>query len=91
MNRLAWETLVKLEPHLQELRDRAKRLKPEPDADYFCANEAWLRGGLKDELCALVGWDRISGDPILRTEEAYDVAYDAVYKELPDCFNCVCM
>jgi hypothetical protein len=58
------------------------------DDENFCANEVWYGkghdGGVRERVSRLVGWDR-RPDPVLGTEEAYDVAYDALYEELPDC------
>ena len=54
----------------------------------FCAHEVWYGsgddGGVKEKLSELVGWDR-EPDPVLGSEEAYDVAYESLYHELPDC------
>lgn len=58
------------------------------DDEDFCANEVWYGrgddGGVKEKVAQLVGWDR-KPDPVLGSEEAYDIAYDALYDELPDC------
>lgn len=73
--------LCELEPRLLELYNEAKSYKPVPG---FCANHIWYRyGGLKSQLCHIVGWDAI--DPRLQTSEAYDVAYETIYGALPDC------
>jgi T5orf172 domain len=63
-------------------------------AKSFCANVRWYGygdyggRGLKDRLCRLVGWE--ARRQSLRTEFAYDVAYDAISEVLPDCRNCGC-
>jgi len=58
------------------------------DAPDFCANEVWYGsgddGGVRKRVSNLVGWDR-KPDPILGSDEAYDVAYESLYEELPDC------
>jgi hypothetical protein len=93
-----WSELVKLEPRLGELLARAKAIVDD-GGESFCANHRWVgcgngpacekcRGGLKDELVMLVGWE--ASNPELESSEAYDVAYDKVYKALPDCRNCGC-
>jgi hypothetical protein len=54
----------------------------------FCANANWYGysgPGLKEKLCQLVGWEAKTDDPRLKTNEAYDVAYEAIYEALPDC------
>ena len=50
----------------------------------FCANDVWYRpGSFKSRLVRLAGW--WAEKPELRTSEAYDVAYDELYQQLPDC------
>lgn len=87
----AWPTLVKLEPQLGVLLDKALKFRPAKDATSFCANCLWEKQ-FKPELCRLVGWDRVGDaqDDFLQTVEAYDTAYDTIYEALPGCFNCDC-
>jgi hypothetical protein len=92
---LTWNTLVELEPRLPQLYHRAKAIKDHRRTKSFCANQVWYgtaySGSLKDRLCVLVGWERLgSGDPRLKTSEAYDLAYDKLYDVLPACRNCAC-
>ncbi len=58
-------------------------------AAYECANHLWYRPfGLKARLTELVGW--AAQKPELRTQDAYDLAYEYLYRLLPDCRNCGC-
>jgi hypothetical protein len=85
--------LIAQEPRLLKLYERALSFHRATDPR-FCANEVWygysdVRTGLKERLCMLVGWE--ARKLTLRTEEAYDVAYDAIYEALPDCRACGCL
>ena len=74
-----------LEPELKALHDRAKAVRAEPGRP-FCANYVWYRPcGFKDELCALVGYERKTGPDVLKSAAAYDLAYETLYDALPDC------
>jgi hypothetical protein len=84
--RVTWETLVAREPRLAALLAEIRKIRSRPG---FCANELWYGYGdyghsLKYRLSCLVGWDR-RPDPLLGTEDAYDVAYETLYRALPDC------
>jgi len=90
---LTWRELVRREPRLAELLQEARTVD---DSDpHFCANAVWYGyngyAGLKGRLCQLVGWDADTDDPILRTPEAYDLAYDTIYDALPPCRHCGCL
>ena len=92
---LTFSKLCSLEARLLELETRAKSIKDDPEAR-FCANHRWYgcagcavcNGGLKQELVHLVGWE--AENPALRSEAAYDVAYEYLYRLLPPCRNCLC-
>ncbi len=92
----AWDRLVDDEPRLAELLAEARTVRDE-GGSYFCANEVWYgygdpRRGFKARLLPLVGWERRDGPDLLRTEQAYDVAYGFIYDALPDCRGeCGCM
>ncbi len=92
-HRPTWEDLVVREPRLADLRAVAERVR-DGDAS-FCANAAWYGYGgclgLKSHLLRLVGWGTQSGDPVLRSCDAYDVAAQTLYDLLPDCRGCVCV
>ncbi len=89
-----WQDLVEREPRLADLRIAAERIRPAADAP-FCANEHWYgyggHLGLKPRLIRLVGWGAQSHDPVLRSCDAYDLAYETLYDLLPDCRGCGCV
>ena len=79
-----WLTLAAASPGLRELYRDIKAVKD--DGPSFCANQVWyLR--FKPRLIELVGY-WANGPDILRTDEAYDVAYQTLYELLPDCRDC---
>ena len=91
---MTFDEMLELEPRLRALRDEIRRVKDD-GREHLCANELWygtseipFADTFKGRMCKLVGWD--ADVPALRTEEAYDVALDALYSELPDCRNCGC-
>jgi hypothetical protein len=63
--------------------------------NYICANDRWYGyrewkdRGLRDGVISLVGW--FSKRPELKTTEAYDIAYQHIYRLLPNCRNCSCI
>ena len=63
--------------------------------DRCCANERWYgyreweRQGFKARLSQCVGFE--ARNRLLKSSEAYDVAYRALYKKLPNCKNCSCV
>lgn len=79
-----WQRLVEIEPRLAALEGEIRAIKP---GRGFCANAVWYgyarRPSLKDRMSRLVGWD--ATNPALRDPKAYDVAYQHLYKLLPDC------
>jgi hypothetical protein len=77
---MTFDSLVKTEPLLAELY--AKAAQVDGSSPNFCANAVWY-ADFKPYLEQLVGWT--ARKPILRSSEAYDVAYDTVYELLPDC------
>lgn len=88
--------LVEIEPRLKSLLADARAYKRASKGQHrVCVNERWYgyfqwRGrSLKDRLEKLVGW--FADKPLLRTEDAYDVAYDYIYRALPHCRNCLCV
>jgi hypothetical protein len=81
--------LCRREPRLAKLERDIQAVK-DTRGPSFCANDWWyLPGGFKSRLARLVGWG--AEQPELRTTEAYDVAYDALYQLLPDCRECRCI
>lgn len=86
------EKLFKFEPRLKDLFEEAGAVRP--NGPHFCANWVWVRR-IKPKLLSLIGWNRGYDDPgadrLLTTSAAYDLAYDAIYNELPNCRNCGCL
>jgi hypothetical protein len=72
--------LAAIEPLLAELAAEARRI--EADSPDFCANKVWY-DRFKPALERLVGYQARRSE--LRTERAYDIAYQAIYDRLPDC------
>ena len=86
---MTWETLVVLEPKLQELLEQIKNIR---ETSNFCSSEYWYNKGLKNKLCELVGWDIPATSPdSLRSGEAYVIAYSKLYNALPPCKGCLHM
>jgi hypothetical protein len=77
---VSWELLVDLEPRLELLLDDVKDARPEHRRG-FNYQRCW--GRFKNRISDLVGWHRSTGDPRLRTTQAYETAYrvlcDALY------------
>ena len=71
--RVTWKQLKKLEPLLGVLEQQAATFR------YVTGNSFYKH--LKRPVCDLVGWRRREDDcdPILKTSEAYDVAYHTIY------------
>lgn len=91
---VTWDALVAAEPRLEQLLARARATRDDGSAPSFCANDVWYghagHPGLKPVLARLVGWNAVGGD-LIRSEKAYDVAYETVYDALPDCRACWCL
>jgi hypothetical protein len=90
---LTFAELAKREPRLLDLlaEAQAHHRNREP---VFCANAVMLgypgfQPGLKNRLRRLVGWEAGQGG-MLRTREAYDLAFQTIYQALPDCRRCGC-
>ena len=80
-----WQKLVELEPRLAVLAAGAAAVRDDGRPEGFCANAEWY-GRFKPRLLALVGYEApVGARPLLRTEFAYDVAYEYVYDLLPNC------
>lgn len=78
--------LVRIEPVLGSLmRDAADTL--DAGGQWFCANRIWYQR-FKPRLELLVGWHRDAGPESLKSADAYEVAYEAIYMALPDCREC---
>ena len=84
--KLTWKRLIKIEPHLLTLYDEAKAV--DGSAEHFCANAVWYER-FKPRLFSLVGWE--CSNPEIRTQEAWDLAYETIYEALPPCRDCLCL
>lgn len=94
---LTFQRLCVLEPRLLTLYKRARALHGVLNrTGQFCANSAfygygrYFGKGLKQELLALVGWERTDKHPILGTNDAYELSLRKIYYALPDCVGCRC-
>jgi hypothetical protein len=92
---LTWQQLVAAEPRLGSLMREIKTVRDDKSRPSFCANAVWYGyydyPGFKPRLYELAGWGAKSAPDLLRTMEAYDLAYDKLYAALPNCRNCNCM
>jgi len=84
--------LAELEPQLLDLlADIKQACRDHRRQKYLCANEMWYgyrayEGmGFKGRMCKLVGCERDGPGAALKTMHAYDVAYDYLYSQLPNC------
>lgn len=84
---LTWEKMIKLEPRLQELYERARHaaVHDELIADtlWFGMLDKGLRYGFKHSVSKLVGMQRLSTNhTVLRSSTAYNIAYRKLYDAL---------
>jgi hypothetical protein len=93
LSAITFADLVALEPRLDDLMHEARMHHATMD-ETFCCSAAWYGfggyPGIKPRLVKLVGYERPGSHPILKTEQAYDVAYSAISEALPDCQDCAC-
>ena len=82
---MTWGELIEIEPRVEALRKEAAAA--DGSAPDFCANDLWFCR-FKPRVTKLAGWD--AEKPELRTPEAYDLAYQTVYNQLPACRRCGC-
>lgn len=90
-----WTEIAKAEPRLLDLYKEAAAIRDDKRKPSFCANAVWYgyggHRGLKPRLIYLVGWARRPDESgSLGSADAYDVAYQTIYDQLPDCRNCSC-
>jgi len=86
---ITWETLVEREPALVELQHELAEVRDE-GGNSFCANKYWYVR-VAPRVAELVGAQSGRDDPLLRAPEAYTLAYEVLYRLLPNCRNCVCV
>jgi len=77
-----FQSLCDLEPRLALLAAEVKSLKPNQKNVLRLWYGNASTPGIKDALLALVGYE--AANPLLRTTEAYDVAYDYLFACLAD-------
>lgn len=70
-----------IEPKLMEMYQFVTSIDPSMDGS-FCANEIWYRD-LKPLLLTLVG--HYSEVDAISDARSYDVAYQTIYRALPNC------
>jgi hypothetical protein len=81
--------LLKREPDIARLQQEVMAVKDE-GGHSFCANKVWYVW-FEPRLKQLVGNSAQSDDPILRSQESYELSYHTLYKLLPNCRNCICL
>lgn len=80
---MTWGELIELEPKLEALRKQIQLV--DDSKPNVCATEIWLKH-FKPRMVQLVGWERIEGPAVLKTEEAYRLAYHVLFHQtMPDC------
>jgi hypothetical protein len=89
---LSWERIVEIEPRLKHT-EKVIRALTDKGGRYFCANELWY--GYNDISQSFKGVViRYAGDYAergeLRSNAAYDIAYEHLYDLLPGCRDCLC-
>lgn len=78
-----WAWIISQERRLAALARRIRCIR-RPRQGFFCANEHWYgEHGYRNQMCDWVGWG--CRNPVLRTSQAYDVAYEYLYQLLPNC------
>ena len=81
--------LLEREPALAELQVELSAVRDE-GGNSFCANKYWYVQ-VAPRVAELVGAQAARDDSALRTPEAYALAYEVLYRLLPNCRNCVCV
>jgi len=75
--RIKFTRLCEIEPRLKDLYDEVKKDKAWRDKRDW---NVWR--DYKSQIENLVGWESSSTDSVLISPEAYDVAYQTIYKKL---------
>lgn len=81
--------LLRREPDLARLQREVLAVKDE-GGDSFCANKVWYIW-FEPQLKQLVGRDARGSDPLLRSQETYELSHHNLYKLLPNCRDCICV
>lgn len=85
--RVTWEQVADLVPDLKLMLKLAKSIRRPKGS--WCSNRMWY-AIFKPRLQELVGDGCPRKNPMLRSSEAYDVAYNTIYNALPPCRDCFC-
>jgi hypothetical protein len=89
MTKLTFENMAAVYPELQNMREEARRV--DGSDPHFCANAVWY-SDFKPRVLRLVGFEAPRNAPDwMTTPDAYDVAYQTIYNELPYCRDCACL
>jgi len=84
-----FKELCQMEPRLDNLYKETQSIAScAYGDDSFCANWTWYKY-LKPKLLFLVGY--MADNPLLMSEQDYDIAYQELYDLLPGCRNCGCL
>ena len=93
---MTWDEMKKADERLSLLEKDICCVKDDGESPWFCANRIWFEY-FKPKLLNIVGFDRVResredfDDDWFYSPAAYDVAYQSLYNNLPDCRNCDCM
>lgn len=80
-----WQEITAIEPRLFDLEAEIQSV--DAGEQVFCANRIWY-DRFKPQVVALVG--DYSSNEQLRNQQAYSLAYQHLYDQLPGCRNCMC-
>jgi hypothetical protein len=98
--------ICEAQPEMNKLLLDVQAVKDDCSKPTFCANRTWYNdpvfpppacntpNSFNGRLGRLVGWDAEIKDKSklwLKTSDVYDIAFNALYQELPDCRNCLCL
>ncbi|HEX8457313.1 MAG TPA: hypothetical protein VF656_08450 [Pyrinomonadaceae bacterium] len=86
---ITWDALLEREPALGLLQRELAEVRDE-GGNSFCANKYWYVR-VAPRVAELVGAQARRDDPLLRAPEAHTLAYEVLYRLLPNCRNCVCV
>lgn len=90
---LSWSRIKRIEPRLAGVESIIECIHDPGWEEGFCANDIWYgytdaRFSFKEQVNTYTGW--FAEHPLLRSETAYDIAYEHLYDLLPDCRDCLC-
>jgi hypothetical protein len=85
---ITWAALVEMEPRLGCLYNYAQSVQA--TTSDFCANDIWY-DRIKPVLLTLVGWYAVTDNETLTSSEAYELAVNMIYDQLPACRDCACI